>query len=92
MEKCGVIVGKFMLIVLYHLKEILKNFFFSYWVKDPSKEHINDSAGAAEKKKKTFSNANTQFCVILHYKGNKKSYLYVNKTEICKFKANENIS
>ena len=63
-------------------------------MKDPSKEHINDSAGATEKKKKkkTFSNANTQFCVILHYKGNKKSYLYVNKTEICKFKANENIS
>ena len=40
-----------MLIILYHLKEILKIFFFSYWVKDPSKEHINDSAGAAEKKK-----------------------------------------
>ena len=37
------------------------------------------------------SKANTKFCLSLHYNGD-ESYLFVNKTEICKFKANENIS
>ena len=35
------------------------------------------------------SKAKTKFC--LHYSAD-KSYLYVNKTEICKLKANDNIS
>ena len=38
-----------------------------------------------------FSKANTQFCLSFHYIGN-ESYLYVNKTEIYKFKAKDNIS
>ena len=38
-----------------------------------------------------FSEANTKFCFSLHYYGNESS-LYVNKREICKFKANDNIS
>ena len=31
------------------------------------------------------------FALSLHYNGD-ESYLYANKTEICKFKANDNIS
>ena len=38
-----------------------------------------------------FSTANTKFCLNLHYNGD-ESYLYVNKTEIFKFKAGDNIS
>ena len=39
-----------MLIILYHLKEIKKIFFFVLG-EGPSKEHITDSVGAAEIKK-----------------------------------------
>ena len=35
--------------------------------------------------------ANAKFCISLCYNGG-ESYLYVNKTEICKFEANDNIS
>ena len=53
---------------------------------------INDSTGSAEKKISiNFSKANTKICLRLHYNGD-DSYLYVNKTEICKFKAKDNIS
>ena len=52
---------------------------------------INDSTGAAEKKSINFSKANTKFCLSLHYNGD-ESYLYVNRTEIYKFKAKYNIS
>ena len=38
-----------------------------------------------------FSKANTKFCSSLYYDGD-DSYLYVNKTEIYKFKGKENIS
>ena len=38
-----------------------------------------------------FSKANTKFCLSLHYNG-EESYLYVSKTEICKFKAKVNVS
>ena len=38
-----------------------------------------------------FSKAKTKFCLSLHYNGD-ESYLYVNETEICKFKAHDNIS
>ena len=53
---------------------------------------INDSAGAAEKKIGIdFSKANTKSCLRLHYNGD-ESDLHVNKTEICKVKAKDNIS
>ena len=53
---------------------------------------INNSIGAAEKKFSfNFSKANTKFCLSSHYNDD-ESYLYVNKTEICKIKANNNIS
>ena len=35
------------------------------------------------------SKANTKFCLSLHYSGD-ESYLYVNKTEIYKFKVKDN--
>ena len=55
-------------------------------------DDINDSTGAAEKKFKiNFSKANTKFCLSLHYNSD-ESYLLINKTEICKFKAKGNIS
>ena len=38
-----------------------------------------------------FSKSNTTLCLSLHYNGD-ESYLYVNQTKICKFKANNNIS
>ena len=38
-----------------------------------------------------FTKANPTFCLSLHYSGD-DSYLYVNKTEIYKFKAKDNIS
>ena len=38
-----------------------------------------------------FSKADTNVCLSLHYNGD-KSYLYVNKTEIYKFKAKDDIS
>ena len=38
-----------------------------------------------------FNKAKTKFCLSLHCNGD-ESYLYVNKTEICKFKANNNLS
>ena len=37
------------------------------------------------------SKAKKKFCLSLHYDGD-DSYFYVNKAEICKFKANDNIS
>ena len=56
---------------------------------------INDSTGAADFSIKIFGinlrKANTKFCLILHYNGD-KSHLYVNKTEISKFKEHNNIS
>ena len=53
---------------------------------------INDSTGSVEKKFNiNFTKANTKFCLSLHYNG-EESYLYVNKTEICKFKAKDNVS
>ena len=52
---------------------------------------INDNIGAAEKKISiNVSKANTKLFLSLHYNGD-ESYLYKNKTEICKFKANDNI-
>ena len=53
---------------------------------------INDSTGAAEKTFSTnFRKVNTKFYLSLHYNGD-ESYLYVNKTDIYKFKAKDNIS
>ena len=53
---------------------------------------INDSTDSAEKKLSiNFSKTKTKFCLSLHYNGD-ESYLYVNKTEIYKFKRNDNIS
>ena len=41
--------------------------------------------------KDQLSKANTKFFSSLHYNGD-EGYLYVNKTDICKFKATDNIS
>ena len=38
-----------------------------------------------------FSKAKTKFCLSLHCNGD-ESYMYIKKTEICKFKVNGNIS
>ena len=55
--------------------------------------NINGSVDTAEKKFSTnFSNAKTKFCLSLHYNGN-NSYLFVNRKEIYKFKAdNKNVN
>ena len=47
----------------------------------------------ASRKKITInsSKAKTKPCLSLHYNGD-ESYLYINKTEICKFKANNKVS
>ena len=39
----------------------------------------------------TFSTGKTKFCLSLHYSGD-EGYLHVNKTEICKFKVDDNIN
>ena len=44
-----------------------------------------------QKKNINFSKVITKFCLGLHYNGD-KSYLYLNQTEICKFKAMHYIS
>ena len=52
---------------------------------------IIDSTGSAGKKFGiNFSKANTKSCLSLHYSGD-GSYLYVNKTEIFKFKPKDNL-
>ena len=52
---------------------------------------INDGTGAAEKKISiNFSKAKTKFCLNLHYNSD-DSYLSLNKTEIFRMKANDNI-
>ena len=50
---------------------------------------INGNTGAA--KRKVFSKAKTKFSLSLRCNGH-QSYLFVNKTKTCKFKANDNIS
>ena len=50
-------------------------------------EDIN--VGAAEKN--LALKKNTKFCLSLHYSGY-ESYIYVHKTEICKFKASDNVT
>ena len=58
------------------------NFFSITWM----------TTGAAEKIFNiNFSKPKIKFCLSLHYNGD-ESYLHVNKTEICKFKANDNTS
>ena len=55
-------------------------------------EGINGNVVTAGKKFTiNFSKASTTVCLSLHYNGD-ESYLYVNKTEICKCKVNDNIS
>ena len=55
-------------------------------------EGINSSVGTAEIKISIkFSKDNTKLCLSLHYNGD-ESYLYVNNTEIYKFKAKDIIS
>ena len=50
-------------------------------------DHFNDSVGTAEKKIAiNFTKVNTKFSLSLFYNGD-ESYLHMNKTEICKFKA-----
>ena len=72
-----------MLIIVRHLILIIKNFLV---VGERSTDGFNDSTGAAEKKFSiSFSKEKTKFCLSLHYNCD-KSYLYVHKIEICKFK------
>ena len=52
---------------------------------------INDRVGAQEKITINFSKTKKKFCLRLHCNGD-ETYLYVNKTKICKFKANDYIS
>ena len=55
-------------------------------------EGINGSAGTEEKKLSiNFSKAKTKLCLHFHYHGD-ESYFYINKTEIYKLKAKDNIS
>ena len=51
---------------------------------------ISDSTGAAEKDI-NFRKAKTKFCLKLHCNAD-ENYLYVNKTDIKKIKANDNTS
>ena len=44
-----------------------------------------------EKNNVNISKAKKKFCLSLHYDGD-DSYSYVNKAEVCKFKANDNVS
>ena len=54
-------------------------------------ECINDSTGAAEKKISiNFSKTNTKCFLTLHYNGD-ESYLHINKTEMYKCEAKDNI-
>ena len=54
-----------------------------------STDDINDSVGAAEQKFSiNFSKARTKFCLSLHY-NHDNSYLFVNRKEIYKFKADD---
>ena len=79
-----------MLIRVHHLILIIKKNFLL--LGDGPTDGFNDSTGAAEKTFRiNFSKAKAKFCFSLQYSGD-ESYLYVNKTEICKFKANDNIS
>ena len=52
---------------------------------------INGSTSAVEKNSINFSKAMPKFCLSLPYDGD-ESYFHVNKTEICKFKSNDNTS
>ena len=52
---------------------------------------INENTVAAKKNDINFSKVKTKCSSSLHYNGD-ESYMYVNKTEICKFKANDIIS
>ena len=85
MEKvCGVLVMALLEVIIFgadntsssHTDNQKNNFLI---LRDGAFEGIN------------FSKAKTKFCLSLHYNGD-DSYVYVNKTEICKSKANDNIS
>ena len=52
---------------------------------------INYSTGAAKKCSINFSKRNKIFFLSLHYNGG-ESYLFLKKTDFCKFKVNNNIS
>ena len=55
-------------------------------------EGINGSAGTEEKKLSiNFNKAKTKLCLHFHYHGD-ESYFYINKTEIYKLTAKDNIS
>ena len=55
------------------------------------KDGINDNTGAVKKISINFSRVNTKFYLNLHCNSD-ESYLYGNRTDICKFKAHENMS
>ena len=72
------------LMIFHHLILIVEKNKFLVWGEGPTKG-INDSTDAEKKKNEYISKVKTKFCSSLHYNGD-ESYLYVNKTEIYKFK------
>ena len=79
-----------MLIIVHHLILVIEKKTFKYWVKTQLLVLI---VHMVQQKKIgiNFSNAKTKFCFSLQYHDD-ESYLYENKTEICKFKENDIIS
>ena len=79
------------MVIVHHLILIIEKISFLVLGEGPN-QVINDNTGSAGKKIcVNFNKANTKFSLRLHYNWD-ESYLIVNKTEICKFKAKDNIS
>ena len=78
--------------IVHHLILIIEKNNFLLLAEGPI-DGVNDSTDIAGKKISiNISAVNTKFCFLsLHCNGD-EGYLYVNKTVICKFKVNYNIS
>ena len=76
----------------FHRKKILiiKKYNFLLLGEGPT-FGINGSHGAVEKNSINFRKANTTFCLRLEYNDD-ESYFHVNKKEICKLNAKDNVS
>ena len=80
-----------MLIIIHLLILIIKKSYFLL-LGTGSNDGINGSIGFVQQKKISvnFSNAKAKYCFSLHYNG-VNSYTYINKTEIYKFKVDDEI-